>query len=53
VLELATMLPYKKLQYPTYVKDINSDVHIRMFKKAIKVNGETIEFDIINMLVSL
>jgi hypothetical protein len=53
VSELTTKLPYKKLQYPTYVKDTNSDVHIRMFKKTIKANGETIEFDIINMLVSL
>jgi hypothetical protein len=49
VLELATKLPYRKLQYPTYVKDINPNVHIKMFKKAIKANGEIIEFDIINM----
>jgi hypothetical protein len=26
-------LPYQKLQYPTYVKDTNSDAHIRIFKK--------------------
>ncbi len=40
-------LPYKKLQYPTYVKDINHDVHIRIFK-VIKANGDTMEADIIN-----
>jgi hypothetical protein len=44
-----TKLPYRKLQYPTYVKDIDLDVHIRVFKKAIKANGETMEIDIINM----
>jgi hypothetical protein len=50
VSEPTTKLPYKKLQYPTYVKDIDFDVHIRVFKKAIKANGETIEFNIINLL---
>jgi hypothetical protein len=40
-------LPYKKVQYPTYVKDTNPDAHIRIFKKAIKANGETMETDII------
>jgi hypothetical protein len=45
--ELATKLPYK---YPTYVKDIDLDAHIIVFKKAIKNNGETMEVDIINML---
>jgi hypothetical protein len=44
-----TKLPYKELQYPTYVKDINPNVHIKIFKKAIKANGETMEVDIINM----
>jgi hypothetical protein len=38
-----------KLQYPTYVKDTNPDVHIKIFKKAIKVNGETMEVDIISL----
>ncbi len=36
-----------KLQYPTYVKDIDLNVHIRIFKKAIKANGKTMEDDII------
>jgi len=44
--KLATKLPYKKLQYPTYVKDTNPDAHIKVFKKAIKVIGETMEGDI-------
>ncbi len=38
-----------KLQYPTYVKHTKLDAHIRVFKKAIKANGETMEVDIINM----
>jgi len=42
-------LPYKKLQYPTYVKDTDLDVHIKVFKKAIKANGETMEANIINL----
>ncbi len=43
------MLPYRKLQYPTYVKDIDSDAHIRVFKKAIEAYGEMVEVDIINL----
>jgi hypothetical protein len=42
-------LPYMKLQYPTYVKDIDLDAHIKVFKKAIKANGEIVEADIINL----
>jgi hypothetical protein len=38
-----------KLQYPTYLKDIDSDVHIRVFKKGIETNGEMGEADIINL----
>ncbi len=45
--------PYRKLQYPTYVKDINHDVHIKVFNKAIGANDQTMEVDIINLLVSL
>jgi hypothetical protein len=44
-----TKLPYRKLQYPTYVKDTNLDAHIRVFKKAIKFNGEIVETNIINL----
>jgi hypothetical protein len=44
-----TKLPYKKLQYPTYVKNIDPNVHIKVLKKAIKANGETMEVDIINL----
>jgi len=49
VLEPTTKLPYRKLQYPTYVKYIDPSVHIKVFKKAVKVNGETMEADIINL----
>jgi hypothetical protein len=31
------------------MKDIDPDVHIRVFKKTIKVNGETMEANIINL----
>jgi hypothetical protein len=31
-------LPYQKLQYPTYMKDINPNAHIKVFKKTIKIN---------------
>jgi hypothetical protein len=44
-----TKLPYKKLQYPTYIKDINPNAHIKVLKKAIKANGEIVESDIINL----
>jgi hypothetical protein len=37
VLEPMTKLPYMKLQHPTYVKDIDLDVHIKVFKKDIKL----------------
>jgi hypothetical protein len=42
-------LPYKKLQYPTYVKDIDPYAHIKLFKKAIRTNSEIVEVDIINL----
>jgi hypothetical protein len=47
--EPTSKLPYWKLQYLTYVKDINYDVHIRVFKKVIKTNGKTMEANIINL----
>jgi hypothetical protein len=47
--KLATKLPYMKLQYPTHVKNIDPNAHIRVFKKVIKTNGEIRELDIINM----
>jgi len=46
-------LPYQKLQYPIYVKNTNPNTHIRVFKKAIKANGETMEADIINLFFLL
>jgi hypothetical protein len=42
-------LTCKKLQYPIDVKDINPNAHIKVFKKAIKTNGQTMEANIINM----
>ncbi len=42
-------MPYQKFQYPSYVKDINLDDHIKVFKKVIRVNGETMKVDIINL----
>jgi hypothetical protein len=38
-----------KLQYSTYVKDIYLNDHIKVFKKVIKANGETLETNIINL----
>ncbi len=49
LIRTTSKLAYWKFQYPTYVKDIGFDVHIRIFKKAIKANGETTEVDIINL----
>jgi len=47
--EPTSKLPCRKLQYPTYVKDIDRDAHIKVFKKTIKVNGETMEANIRNL----
>jgi hypothetical protein len=49
VSKLTTKLPYRKLQYPIYVKDTNPNAHIKVFKKAIKTNGESMEVEIINL----
>ncbi len=38
-----TKLPYMKLEYPIYVIDTDLDVHIKIFKKAIKAIGEMME----------
>ncbi len=38
-----------KLQYPTYDKDIDPNVHNKVFKMAIKTNGEMVEVVIINL----
>jgi hypothetical protein len=42
-------LPYRELQFPTYMKDTDRDVHIKVFKKAIRTNGKTMEANIINL----
>ncbi len=41
--EPTNKLPYWKLQYLTYVKDTNLNVHIKVFKKVIKANRETMK----------
>jgi hypothetical protein len=38
-----------KSQHPIYVKDVDPNVHIKVFQKAIKANGETVESNIINL----
>ncbi len=48
--EPTNKLWYRKFQYPTYAKDINLNVHIKVFKKAIRVNGEIMEVEIINLI---
>ncbi len=42
-------LLYKNLKYSTYVKDVDPNAYVRIFKEAIKNNGETVEVDIINL----
>jgi hypothetical protein len=39
-----------KLEYPTYVKDIDLDANNEIFKKTIKGNGEMVEINIINLI---
>jgi hypothetical protein len=41
--------PYHQpFNYPEYVKDYDPNVHIKVFKAAIKTNGETNDVKIIN-----
>jgi hypothetical protein len=47
--EPTSKLPSRKLQYPIYVKVTDPNARIRVFKKAIKANGEIVEVDIINL----
>jgi hypothetical protein len=37
------------LNYPGFVKDFDLDAHVKVFKVAIKVNGETKYVDIVNL----
>jgi hypothetical protein len=37
--------------YPPYVKDIDLDVHVQVFKATIQTYGETEDEDIINMSI--
>jgi hypothetical protein len=43
-------MPYfLPLNYPKYVKDLDPCVHVRVFKVAIKANGETEDAKIVNL----
>jgi hypothetical protein len=42
--------PYHRpLNYPVYVKDPNPNVHVKVFKVAIRANNETNDVKIVNM----
>jgi hypothetical protein len=42
--------PYcRPLNYPKYVKDYDPNVHVKVFKVAIKANNETNDAEIINL----
>jgi hypothetical protein len=41
----------KQLPYPLYIKDIDLDAHVPMFKAPIKANGETKYKDIVKMFM--
>jgi hypothetical protein len=42
--------PYHRpLNYLEYVEDFNLDVHVRMFKVAIRINSETNDGKIVNL----
>jgi hypothetical protein len=44
--------PYHRpLNYPKYVKDSNPDAHVKVFKAAIRANGETKDERLIICLV--
>jgi hypothetical protein len=40
---------YRPFNYLEYVKDSNPNVHVRVFKVAIKANNETDDAEIVNM----
>ncbi len=41
----------KQLPYPLYIKDIDLDAHIKVFKAPIKANGETKYKDVVKMFM--
>jgi hypothetical protein len=44
--------PYcRPFNYPKYVKDFDPDVHVKMFKVAIKANSETYDTKLLMCLV--
>jgi hypothetical protein len=43
-------MPYRQLfNYPQYVKDLNLDAHVRVFKDTIITNKEIYDVEIVNM----
>jgi hypothetical protein len=48
--DLRMFIPPRYQAPPTYIKDIDLDAHIKVFNKAIKANGQTMETDFINLL---
>jgi hypothetical protein len=49
-LPLPPIRPYHRpLNYPKYVKDFDPDAHVKVFKVAIKANGETEYAEIVHM----
>jgi hypothetical protein len=40
----------RPFNYPKYVKNSNPNVHVKVFKVAIKANGETKDAEIVNLL---
>ncbi len=41
----------KQLPYPPYIKETNFDVHIRVFRATIWVNGEMEDEDFVNLFI--
>jgi hypothetical protein len=44
-------LHHRSLNYPEYVKDVDPYVHVKVFKVAIRANGETYDVEIVICLV--
>jgi hypothetical protein len=40
----------RPLNFPKYVKNSDPNVHVKVFKVAIKANGETKDAEIVNLL---
>ncbi len=40
---------HRQLNYPKYVKDVDPNAHVKVFKVVIKANGETNDEEIVNL----